>query len=66
LDRGHSGFEVAMPPGARIDLDFAADNKRVRQSQTVKTKPDAGLIEAVRAGAAADRQQFGKTEKTSA
>jgi hypothetical protein len=55
LDQGHSGFEIAMPPGAKIDLDFAADNKHVRQSQTVKITPDAELIAQVRQGATADR-----------
>lgn len=56
LDRGHSGFEVDMKPGEKIDTNFAAESARVREWQTPKTAPDADLIEAVRAGAVADRQ----------
>ena len=59
LDRGHSGFEVSMPPGAKIDTNFAAESARVREWQTPKTAPDADLIAAVRAGAALDRKHAG-------
>ncbi|MGN6230567.1 MAG: glycerophosphodiester phosphodiesterase family protein [Trinickia sp.] len=61
LDRGHSGFEVQMPPGAKIDTNFAAESARVREWSTPKVEPDQSLIEDVRAGAAADRRHAAKS-----